>query len=330
MQNYVSKVASEINLLILWGGGMLIAAIVYYVVSRIKTTHTHPSHSLLATDLTLTLPNEDGEEAVLLLTSEYQLLGANAAFYALTGLQTNDINPTNYTERCSIENLAPIFPEQSRTSSLRSLLDLLKHGSGSVVTEFASEDVQMRWQLYGISQDGETFIHYLTVHPEHRVDELTSEDYELTELKYELQTGETKQAQLALFLLSIEGMQQLLDDTKLSTNSLLRQLKWELDMLDKASLVYYAPLEQEKVIIVLSGDNVREHVDGWAQSIIEATHYTIYNCSPVHYASVTIGVALSLPYRHNAESLLSNADYAMNMIKHRGKNGYYVYSATSL
>lgn len=262
----------------------------------------------------------ESEDAVLLLTADMKLIGANGSFHLLTGLQ--EFKPYE----TSIESFGILFPEQTRLVSIKRLHRLLNQGEGVIETaiqQFNGTTKQVRWQLFPIREGQETVVYYLTLKQKE------DEDYQvdLHGLQNELQAGATTQGQLALFLLSVEGLQTLLDDMRLSGASIMEQIKWELEMLDRATLVYCSPFDKERLIVVLAGDSVREHVDVWAQSMIEAVHHTIYHCSPFHYVCVTIGIALSPPYEHNAEGLLQHAEHAMNMIKHRGKNGYYIYSS---
>lgn len=295
------------------------AALARYMRSRRTGAKPIKRDELGGAASTFMLPEAD-EEAVLLVSADYQLLGANLSFYAITGIK--EIQP--YIT--SVESLAAIFPEQAQQLSIKRLHRLLRQGEGSIETEVKLNDGEaqlMQWRLHTIREGEEIVVYYLTLNNQQKAASCES----LHELKYELQAGETRQAQLAFFLLSIEGLQMLLDDMKVSSALLLEQLKQELDILDEANIVYTAPLEQEQLIIVLAGGRVQDHVDVWAQSMIEAIHYTIYNYSPQHCVCVTAGISLSRPYEHNAESMLQNAGYAMNMIKHRGKNGYYIYSS---
>lgn len=319
MQQNLNSVLTEIHdsdLLVWCGLAIIFGLIIYYTIFRKKSL----SHNIKGGIEQFAFPKFEEQEAVLLLTASYEVLGANEEFYRLTGLKSTNSAP------CSINDIEAIFPEQSRQSSMQRLLYLLKQGNGSIITEITDPDgiiKLMCWQLFGISQDGETYLHYINVY----VEPFPQYIDQVMELEHELQRIPIKQSQLALFLLSIEGMQQLLDDTNVAPNTFLTLLKRELEMLDSGAIVYFSLLAPEKVVLIFSKDNVRQHVDCWAQYIIEATHYVVYNCSPTHYATVTLGVALSLPYRHNAESLLANAGHAINMLKPRGVNGYYVHSS---
>jgi len=308
--------------LLVWCGIALVIGLILYFFIYLYRKKLGSNNGCLETQEHYSLnPQDDGNcEAILLLSTNYEVVGANERFYHLTGMSSTD------KQANSVEDIASIFPEQTRHSSLQKLLYLIKQGYGCLITEVSEPDGSIKlmcWQLFEIKQDGETMLHYLNVYVEPFPEYIDK----VMELEHELQRVPIKQSQLALFLLSIEGMQQLLEDTQISTGTFLMLLKRELEMLDSATIVYYSLLEQEKIVIILSQDNIRQHVDNWAQSIIEATHYIVYNCSPSHYATVTIGVALSLPYRHNAESLLTNAGHAINMLKPRGVNGYYVYSS---